>query len=279
MYPKQAVQQEAEAAQKQAGQPTPPVQDVKPTEATPKPEVVVPEGYKRIKFGFKEQKVDGKKTGVRRATVELNIPVPTDAEVLAAFAAPLPSEQELKMLEEVEKEKDSDKKKAMQETLSASPAIQALRVRQYVMDLVEDSVYGAAREQVNANENISQDALDEQKLSLSFLANMPKAERRGAGISKETWDDFKADYIEVMTKETNKPLDKVTLAAELFVNRLQKVKTLKPVLKALKNELAIWFQKTNNREEFAEVYEFLDEKADTFITADESDLLKKLGAI
>lgn len=204
----------------------------------------VPAGFKRIKFGFKEKKVDGVKTGVRRAALELNIPVPSLADILSAITADTTG-----------------------------------KVGALVEELVQDCVYGQAREQINENEHITQDSLALGKLSITAIANMEKKERRGAGIAKEVWEEFKQDYIDVMTKKTDKPLDKVELAADLFVNRLQKVKTMKDVVAALKDQLAIWFSNTEQKEEFSEVYEFLDGKADTFLKADESDMLKKLGAI
>lgn len=208
------------------------------------PAVVVPEGYKRIKFNFKEQKIDGKKTGVKRKPVELNIKAVSYEEILAAVAADTTG-----------------------------------KVKAFIEELANDAVYLQGREQVNANENITQESLDESKLTLLAIATLDKKDRRGAGIDKETWADFKADYIAVMTAKTDKPLEKVELAADLFLNRLQKVKTMKEVVAALRDQLAIWFSNTEQKEEFMEVYEFLDGKADTFMKADANDMLTKLGAI
>ena len=209
------------------------------TKETPE---VVPAGYKRIKFNFKETKVEGKKTGYRRDAVELNIPVPSFADVLEAI-------------------KDEPK------------------VVEFIEDAIRDIIYAAAREQINANDNITQDGMDETKLSIRFLATLPPSEKKGAGIGKDTWDEFKADYIAVMSAKTGKPMESIILAADLFANRLQKVKTIKPVLKVLKNELQIWFTSTAQKEEFMEVYEFLDGKAETFLTSDDSKLLSDLGAL
>jgi hypothetical protein len=67
-----------------------------------------------------------------------------------------------------------------------------------LLEAMNDYLIGVARQQVNENSNITQETLDVSKISWEALANMPKAARRGGGISKETWDDFQKDYIECM---------------------------------------------------------------------------------
>src|SRR5947209_10796940 len=46
--------------------------------------------------------------------------------------------------------------------------------------------------------NLTPEMIDLNKLSLSYIANLPPAERRGGGIAKETWDGFVGDYKDVM---------------------------------------------------------------------------------
>src|SRR5438874_2036131 len=59
-----------------------------------------------------------------------------------------------------------------------------------LLEAVRDKVVEQAREQVNDKEDITADTFDYKKLDWEAIANLPKAERRGGGISKELWDDF-----------------------------------------------------------------------------------------
>lgn len=159
--------------------------------------------------------------------------------------------------------------------------IQALgdeKQQAYLLDVLAQEVYKAARMQIGDDEKPvnKQEELDLNKLSLEYLANMPKAERTGGGISKETWELFATDYIDVMPAVTGKSAEQVGNAAKLFTARFQPVKTNKPVIKFLKEQLALWFTKTSNQEDFTEVMEFLDSKADTLLAADEAQLLANL---
>lgn len=179
--------------------------------------------------------------GNKRPTVEIPIPVPTAEAILHAL---------------------TDEKQ-----------------RNYILELVGEAIYGAAREQVGDDTKPVNKAeeMDYSKLSIEALANLPKAERRGGGISKEVWELFGKDYASVMPALTGFSADQVGNAVKLFLNKFQLVKTNKKVIGFLKTQLALWFTNTTNQEEFQECYDFLDQKADALLKADEASLLANLG--
>lgn len=152
------------------------------------------------------------------------------------------------------------------------------KIQQYLLDIVNADIVKNARAQVSDETKPvnSQAELDISKLTLEFLANMPAAERRGGGIAKETWEAFGKDYLAIMPALLDKPEENIQNAVTLFLKKFQPVKTNKNVLKLLRDYLALWFANTQNAEEFAECYSFLDNKAETLLAADEASLLANL---
>ncbi len=193
--------------------------------------------FSKEKYGFKKDEL-----GNKRPTVELLIPTIGDVSVLS-------------------------------EKMKADPKVAAL-----VLELVNKEISSNAREQVNNEQNPvnKQEELQLDKLTLEHIANLPPAERKGGGISKETWQEFFKDYVEVMVAATGKKKEQVENAAKLFVARLQPVKTQKKILEFLGTQLAQWFTTSQAQEEFAEVYEFLDGKIKEFMSKDEAALLANL---
>lgn len=188
-----------------------------------------------FKYHFKKDKL-----GVKRATIELAIPVPTVEGVIQMLNDPKQTE--------------------------------------YLLEVLAEQAYKAARDQVgdDAKPVNKQEELDESKLTMEALANMPKAERTGGGIGKEVWEAFSEDYIAVMPAITSKSAEQVGNACKLLIAKFQPVKTNKKVIEFLKGQLALWFSSSTNAEEFQECYEFLDAKADTLLKADEAALLANL---
>jgi hypothetical protein len=149
---------------------------------------------------------------------------------------------------------------------------------EYLLDLVEAAVYSAVRDQVGDETKPvrKQEDLDVSKLTLQALANVPKAVRTGGGISKEVWEEFSKDYIATMPAVTGKNIEQVTNAATIFVRKLQPVKTNMPALKFLREQLALYFQSTDNKEDFQQCVEFLDNKIEEFLNKDEASLIGNL---
>lgn len=157
-------------------------------------------------------------------------------------------------------------------------ALKDAKQRELVLDLVNEAIYDQVREQLNDESNPvnSQAQLDLSKLTFDFIANMPKAERRGGGISKEIWEKFGQDYAAVMLPLTGRTQDQINTAVKLLLAKFQPVKTNKPLISKLKEYIDMWFSKTTNAEEFAECYEFLGKKAESLLAADEKELLNNI---
>jgi hypothetical protein len=133
-----------------------------------------------------------------------------------------------------------------------------------------------AREYVNEHEDVNDNNFPYATLSWEAIANMPKAERRGGGIGKETWDEFEQDYIEVMPGVTGKKKEQVEVAAKLFKLKFAGATTNKPVLKVLRDQLAIYATNTTKGEQLVGCIEFLSDKLEKLIETDETNLLKNL---
>jgi len=157
-------------------------------------------------------------------------------------------------------------------------ALENEKYAQYVIDCVFSETIAQAKEQVGSEAKPvnTQEELDISKLTIDAIADLPPSERRGAGISKETWKQFAEDYVTLMPALQGKNIENVTNAAKIFVARMQPVKTNKPVLARLKDYLNLYFTKTPLQEEMQEVYSFLNEKIDTFLKLDDATLLQNL---
>lgn len=193
---------------------------------------------KEFKFSFKTDK----ETGFKRPTVELRLPVLSVEGIVDILENGNERPKELELL----------------------------------LEVLADSVYNQARTIVNDNESISQENFPLDQVTWSFIANMPKAERRGGGISKETWEEFAKDYTEVMPGATGKKPEQVGLAAKLLTLKFAPVKTQKPVIQMLQSQLGIYVNVSQKVEEFAECIEFLNKKAETLLNMTDEDLLANL---
>lgn len=150
------------------------------------------------------------------------------------------------------------------------------KAQELLLEAVRDKVLEQAREIVNDNEGINAANFPYEKLGWDFIANLPKAERRGGGIAKELWDDFAKDYVEIMPGITGKTKESVELAAKVFTSKFANAKTNKPVLKLLEQQLGIYINHTTQGEQFAPVVEWLSNKLETLINTDETSLLLNL---
>lgn len=147
-----------------------------------------------------------------------------------------------------------------------------------LLEAVSNIVLDRAREIVNSdvNEALTQDNFPISELSWEAIANQPAAERRGGGIAQETWDEFYKDYKAVMPGATGKPLESIERAVKVYATKFNLVKTDKPVLKLLRNQLAMYLNASPNAEVHMECVTFLDKKAETLINSESSSLLDAL---
>ena len=145
-----------------------------------------------------------------------------------------------------------------------------------LLDSVADVIASQARSIVNDKEDIAQDSFPTSQILWDFIANLPKAERRGGGISKELWESFALDYTAVMPAVTGKSIEAVGNAAKIYLNKFNAVKTNKPVLKLLKDQLSLYLVNSTQAENFTDCVEFLLNKADTLLAMDDAALLSNL---
>ena len=145
-----------------------------------------------------------------------------------------------------------------------------------LLEAVASVVIEQAREIVNEKEDVNADNFPFDRMGWDFIANLPKAERRGGGISKELWDDFEKDYQEIMPALTGKKQDAVNNAARIFKAKFQGAQTNKPVLKVLQDQLGIYATNTTQGETLLPCIEFLQNKLEKLLNTDDSNLLAAL---
>lgn len=214
---------------------------------------------KEVKFHFKKVKTKDEATGLesenKRPTVELIIPVPSIEGIIEILNDP----------------------KALDENGLPSKELSLM------LEAIHDVVVGRAREIINEQDGTNNTVMIQKQedfpideLSWAKIANLPRDMRRGGGISKETWEDFAKDYIEVMPAVSGKTPDQVGNAAKILLNKFNAVKTNKPVLKLLKEQLGLYCQHSPNAETYEDSVKFLMEKADTLLNMDEASLLANL---
>jgi hypothetical protein len=192
-----------------------------------------------VNFSFR--KVTDEKTGVefKRPTITLPIPKPSVEGMIAIFEA---GGKGLELLQEA----------------------------------VADVVISRARELLNENEDMTAESFPYEELLWDKISNLPKAERRGGGIPKETWEEFIKDYVAAMPALTGKSVEKVENAARNFANKFAAVKTNKKVIDLLVDQLAIYATGATNAEQYVECINFLNEKADKLLNMSEEELLANL---
>lgn len=143
-------------------------------------------------------------------------------------------------------------------------------------DAIEKVIVARARQLISDDIELNATNFPTDQLSWEAIANLPKPERTGGGIPKEVWEEFAADYIDAMPGITGKEEEKVRNAAKLHVQKYSTIKTNKPVLRALQEQLAIYAEKAPNAEEFVACIEFLDNKIEGLLNVSEEELLEAL---
>lgn len=203
-----------------------------------------------IQFHFRkdkelEEKNPQAKGKTKRATFKAPLPLLTKAGLLAALTADDKSTQ-----------------------LALDQCNEAIinRARGMINDAVENDSFNT--ETGKWNKELSAKDLDMEKLSFLAIANMPKSER-GAGIPKEAFAAFVADYKEIMQKPQAIELfaDKKARSPEvldkhgvILGGKFNQVRSRKDVINQMLGFLDIWAQVTESLDEHMAVYEHLTAK-------------------
>jgi hypothetical protein len=145
------------------------------------------------------------------------------------------------------------------------------------LELLLDSVYDVIRGQaaglVSDDEKITQATFPIDKILWEAIANMPKADRRSSAIDASVWEAFAKDYIEVMPGVTGKSVEAVTNATVVYLKKFSIVKTNKDVIGKLKDQLSLYLEHSKSAEQFGEILDLLISKADSYLSANDVELL------
>jgi len=145
-----------------------------------------------------------------------------------------------------------------------------------VMEAMASVVDSAARDILHEGLTLTAATFPADKVAWEFIANLPKAQRKGGGLPKETWEAFAQDYCEVMPAITGKSPEQVANAAKILQNKFSAVKTNEAVLNLLVDQLAVYAEHSPNAEEYEECIDFLLNKADALLNVSPEELLANL---
>jgi hypothetical protein len=145
-----------------------------------------------------------------------------------------------------------------------------------LLEAVQDVIVSRARDVINETETVTSENFDYSQCDWNIIANLEKEDRR-SGISKETWDDFAADYVEVMPAISGTSKEQSANAAKIFVGKFNAIKTKKDIIAKLKLRLSMYAEHSPRAAEFAECIDVLLKKADKLIQAKEESLADNLG--
>ena len=162
---------------------------------------------------------------------------------------------------------------SLQEALDAGEAS-----IKYLESLIYGEFVSAARSILSEDMTITgKDNFPWEKLIWNAIITENETERKGRGIPKETWEEFAKDFLAVMEACSTKSEAQLKNVATIIKNKLQPVKFNKPVLEKVVSEyLAVYVQSATRLEEFSDVVEFLQKKAEEFLTLDQTALADAL---
>lgn len=144
-----------------------------------------------------------------------------------------------------------------------------------LQEAVANVITTQARELVSESEDITEANFPFDKVDWNYIANLPKAERKGGGIAKEVWAAFGEDFTAYLLA-AGKEEDKAKRAASLLLDKFTKVKYQKPVIHTLLSAVVDYAAHATNASEFTECTEFLVNKADTLLAITDEEQLAGL---
>jgi len=145
------------------------------------------------------------------------------------------------------------------------------------LELLQEAIYDVIRGQaatiVSDDEKVTQATFPTAQVLWSAIANLAKADRRSSAIAAEVWEAFAKDYIETMPGVTGKSVEAVTNATVVYLKKFAIVKTNKDVISKLKDQLALYMEHSKQVEQFQDILELLVSKADSYLSANDVELL------
>jgi hypothetical protein len=200
----------------------------------------------------------------------------TDTQTIVANVDPLVETKEFRF--RFKKDKLGNQRQAVELKLPVPNAQGVIHILEtggkdleLLLEVIADTIRSQAAGIVSDDEKISQESFPLDKITWTAIANQPRAER--TKIADELWEAFGKDYIEIMPSITNKSVDAVTNAVGVYLKKFAIVKTNKPILKKLQEQLALYVEHTKNGEQFQEILDLLTSKLDAYLKADDVELL------
>jgi len=201
-----------------------------------------PAEYDSVEMKFRYKKTE---LGTQRQTVELKVPVPNVNGLIDIIQ------------KGIEAGVDTTGK-------PNSKSIQLL------LEVMQDTIRGSLAGFLGENETVvDASGVVFSKHTWDAIANTPKADRRSNQIPEEQWKSFVEDYVTVMPGVTGKTKEQVSNATTVFVKKFSIVKTNKPVIQVLKDQLALYVNNSPKAEEFSDIIELLNSKADAYLSSDD----------
>lgn len=119
------------------------------------------------------------------------------------------------------------------------------KVRELIMDKVTGVIVAYIKEYVDEdlkfNQEMLQELIDEGKISLEYIANLPPSER--AAMPKDALVDFANDYLLVMPEITGKDAKRVAAAATLITERFRRAAGDDEVLQFMLSQITTFAEK------------------------------------
>jgi hypothetical protein len=140
-----------------------------------------------------------------------------------------------------------------------------------LLEVIADTVRTAAASIVSDDEKVSQESFPLEKITWNAIATQPRAER--TKIADELWEAFGKDYIDIMPSVTNKSAEAVGNAVSVYLKKFAQVKSNKPVLAKLKEQLGLYMEHTKSGDQFQEILDLLISKVDAYLSANDVELL------
>jgi len=153
------------------------------------------------------------------------------------------------------------------------------KIADLLIEQIDDIIFQGGKQQIsywqekNPGKNFSATDFDLSRLTLEYLATLPKGQRGAWAPSDEELKSFNEDYSAVMIELVNYDPKKVKIHCDIFLRGLARVKSDKVAVAKMKDLLTVYASKKDEDSmgEYSQVYDWLMTKADRYLAAEERD--------
>lgn len=150
-----------------------------------------------------------------------------------------------------------------------------------LLSAMEDTIIAQARAIINDDDEckLTAENFPVENLSWEYIANLPPTTRKGGGIPVETWEEFAADYMEVMPEATGRTLEQVEKAADIIKRKFATIKNhpdKEKIITFILEQLAVYVEATPNFEDYEDCVAHLNKRADVLLKDEPADLMSAL---